>query len=249
MRRLTCCLWGGTKCWKTSFALGWPGPIDFFDWNLGLEGVIEDLPGGHDHIKITTYQRTLFGDHDARKAVLDRFRQDYQRAINAAAKRPLDANGCRGTIVVDTATELEDLVQSVTLEDIRIYKYNNRKSSDEFQAIARDYGPRNEFMEGVVTSPLGVPGLNAVFIHKDAAVWAKNPATGQMEDTGRTRLAGWKRTPIETQITIEAFRSSPKEDPQGRLYNCRLGKASKSAEGLVLAELSYEFLSGIIGGE
>lgn len=239
MRRLTCCLWGATKCWKTTFALGWPGPIEFFDFNHGLEGVIEDIH--RDDIAFHAYRKPLFGGHDERKALLDRFRNDYAKAMNAALKRPAAE---QGTFVIDTATELDDLAKSVTLEEIRVHKYNAKKEPEDFQAQARDYGPRNEFMETVIMAPLGAPGLNAVFIHQDADIWEG------MENTGRIRLAGWKRTPKQTQITIEAFRPSPKENPQGRLYNCRLGKGlNKLAEGLVLAELSYEFLSGILEEE
>lgn len=86
---------------KSAFWLGAPGPIAFFNFDEGLEGVIEDFQNEKD-IYVTTHTWSPVGDdaQDEAIRIRDEFVAQYEAAIQGAR-----------TVIVDKGSQLWEIVR------------------------------------------------------------------------------------------------------------------------------------------
>ena len=258
LSRLVVGLWGGPKAGKSHCALGFPIPIVVFDFNYGLEGVIEKFEKEpwnrrvyHVESKLTIGEALAKGDivvyHYPRRlvhtmeeryaqssAVYARFSREYQEAVDRIPEG--------GTLFIDTATEVDDLVQIVKLEEVRVHKYHGKTQAEDFQPAAFDYGARNEEIGNVYRAPLQRRGINAVFAHK-----SKQKYEGKEAIPDAIEMAGWKGAPHEVQAMVQSIRHGAGVNVafKGRLSYSRMWP---QLEGIALDELSHDFLYAVIDG-
>lgn len=246
MSRLSVASWGEWKKGKTRFLLSFPAPIIVFDLNFGFEGVDrqvfeeEDIKrysiqdddiGGLklDHkLTVVGVNEPVFAEADGRVQVYNRFKPWYTKALKLASKEG-------GTLGVDTATELDDLVQAATLEEVRVHKYKGKTDAEDFQPSAFDYGKRNDIMARIYTAPLQVPNLNACFTHK-----AKPEYQGK-EQTGRHVMAGWSGAGGQVQVVMHQYKEG--NQFKGRVEVCR---GNPAFEGTVVDNPSYAELVDLL---
>lgn len=187
--------WGAEKTGKTTLALTFPAPIWFFNFNYGLEGIID--PFVDKIYKLTNFELTpLSGPQDHIDAY-EFFRKKYFEAITYCARE-------RGTVVVDNGTQLYDTVKAATLETVRREKYSNKEN---VKFLAWDYGDANTFMHAVSMAPLQVKGVNAVLIHAAKPLWVGG------ESTGLLTIDSWHGVPGAGQVIAQTKR-------EGNLYQC-----------------------------
>lgn len=98
--RLITSVSGMEKNGKTSFALSAPGPIIYFNFDFGLEGVINKYAGEKD-IYVKEYRFTRVMTPDKFVTLWSGFATDYYNALKSKAR----------TIIIDTATECWELLR------------------------------------------------------------------------------------------------------------------------------------------
>jgi hypothetical protein len=217
-------VWGAEKVGKTAFALTFPEPIRFLDFDWGTEG-LEDRYQGKD-IEFARFRITPLSTPREVIEAVNAFKADYMGALQFCAKH-------QGTVVVDTGSQLYDHVQRAKLEELRQSKYGGK---EEWTPAAFDYGEINSFMSSMYLAPLQLPGLNVVMIHK-----AKPEYLGK-EQTGRLVIDGWKGTTGAVQMTAQALKTMTRDGvPEFSLKvnTCRL---DPTLEGQPIAVPSYDFI-------
>lgn len=86
---------------KSAFWLGAPGPIAFFNFDEGLEGVVEDFQNEKD-IFVVSYQWSPLTDdaQDAAIRIRDEFMEQFERAVKNAR-----------TVIIDKGSQLWEIVR------------------------------------------------------------------------------------------------------------------------------------------
>ena len=161
-RRLVLALDGEEKVGKTSFALkSTREPIFLFNFNMGLEGILRnfrdkdlvicDLPRGGWIAQETSGEKEQLAE--ARNAML-KFYKAYRYAIKT-----------EGTIVMDTASELRELLRLARLGKL-----------DQVQA--RYYGPVNAEERAILQMAKDQPNISFVAIHQLKDEYKNDKRTG-----------------------------------------------------------------------
>lgn len=192
-----------------------------------MDHQVGDLKLDHG-LTIIAVNEPVFAEVENRLQVYNKFKPWYTKALRLASLES-------GTIGVDTATELDDLVQAATLEEVRVHKYKGKVDSDEFQPAAFDYGKRNDIMARIYTAPLQVPNLNACFTHKTKAEYQGKEATG------RQIMAGWSGVGGQVQVVMQHYKEGASF--KGKLTVCRINPAF---EGSVIDSPTYDELKDLL---
>jgi hypothetical protein len=228
-RRLVMAVWGQEKVGKTTFALSFPEPIRFIDWNYGTEGLEKWYQDKA--VEFARYGVTPLSTNKEVADAVKEFQADYMSSLKFCAPEG-------GTVVVDTGSELYDNVQRAKLEELHQRKYEGK---DDWAPMAFDYGEVNSFMSSVYLAPLQMPGVNVVIVHK-----CKDEYQGK-DRTGRLMIDGWKGTTGAVQVTAQAVKEMTRDGrPEFKLKinTCRLDPA---LETQTLPNASYDFLMANIG--
>ena len=227
--------WGAGKHGKTTFGMTFPEPIHYFNWNYGLEGMIE--PFKDKWIEVAGVDRPDgsigygLNPMSTKQDCIDMlrvFKEDYTKSL-------VVCNAAAGTVIIDTGTQLWDTVMTAKLEEVRRRKYSKKKEED-VDFLSFDYGEANAEMFDIFGSPLQYPMLNAVYIHS-----AKDEYIGK-DRSGRLTMDCWKGVINTAQVICQCQKVSDQEGTRFtlRLNFCRL---ESSIEGLVLDEPTYEYLA------
>ena len=220
-QRLLVSVWGQEKTGKTSFALTFPPPIYFFDFDLGAECV---LPKFKDkEVYYVRYNTKLLSDDiDVYQALFNSFKSDLSEALKS--------NG--GTIVLDSATQIWGLVQKVYLD--KIMKRREQKSQTVFPF---DYANANLAYEGIISAVKENNDMNLVLTHRAREVYSsKGQRTGEYEAQQNSR------TPYFVQLVIQL--SKDKHEHIAKIESCRF---SSDYEGITLKNLDYDGLKDLLG--
>lgn len=233
--RLVVSTWGDSKCGKTDFALSFPEPIFYGNFNLG---VAELLTGsgrwrGRD-VELEDFVPTVPGDHECEREILDQWHNWY---LDVCAK----ADQHRGTVVIDLASELWRMVQDVKLEEARRTRFGKQSKVDDIEKLKQsrlDYGPVNAYMAGMLKQPLRYHNCNAVFIN---GCKSKYGANGQ--ELNELAYQGFGALPSITQATLRQYKEGG--EFKALVTHCR---HDTSQEGMVYMN-DYEVIRGAILGE
>jgi hypothetical protein len=177
-------VWGEQKTGKTSFALSFPRPTYYFNFDLGLMELLALKPELRDGLYFENYALPPNPTLEEGEALLQKFVDEWREATIAA-----EAQG--GTVVLDTATHLKDLVSYVKMtqkleEKIKkaqamALKANKPFDPDMVQLMRPDYSVRNQLMNAILAIP-ALANVNAVYIWKAREKYSGNgQATGQYE--------------------------------------------------------------------
>lgn len=171
-------LWGEPKTGKTTFTLSWPRPIHFFNFDHGIRELLLKHPELQEDFYLADYYLPANPTLDQGEAVLQQFVDDWQAAADVVG----------GTMVIDTATDLKELVTFVKIsqkleEKVRKMRAKNPKADeDSVQILRPDYAPRNALMKAILALPALTDHKNVVYVWKAKEKYSGNGApTGQFE--------------------------------------------------------------------
>jgi len=157
--RLIASVSGMEKNGKTSFALSAPGPIIYFNFDFGLEGVINKYAGSKD-IYVKEYRFSRVMTPDKYVTLMAGFTTDFHSALRSKAR----------TIVIDTATELWEL--------LRLARFGKLTQVQKWH-----YGPVNA--EYITLMREGYSyDKNVVLLHKMKRTYVNDAFTGAYERKG-----------------------------------------------------------------
>lgn len=184
-QRLVVAIWGREKSGKTQMALSFPDPLYFFNFDWGVEHHLPRLQKEGREVYVASYLPTTADiSVDDAGAILRAFEQDYTNALSATRKRG------GGTLVIDTGTQLWQLVSSCFLEPVRA----KRKDS---QIYPFDYGKPNQYYAHLINESKQA-GANIVLVHRAREVY---DAAGK--PTGKYEMQGNNQTSYLVQIVLK----------------------------------------------
>lgn len=172
-------IWGEQKTGKTSFALTFPRPMYYFNFDHGLLELLIANPALKEGLYYQDYLLPPNPTLDQGEAVLQSFVDDWQYALEQPGG---------GTIVLDTGTQLKELVTFVKMSqklEEKIKKLSAKAGKpvdpDTIQLLRPDYAPRNQLMNAILSLP-SLTDKNVAFVWKAREKYSGNgAATGQYE--------------------------------------------------------------------
>lgn len=152
IKRLIVNITGKEKSGKSNLALTAPGPIALFDFDYGLEGVVEKFAG-----KKSIYR----SEYRISELSADKYISEWERH-KKEFRAALSHKGVR-TVVEDTGTEMWELV--------RLARFGKLT-----QVMPQHYGPVNAELRGLVRDAYS-SDKNLIFLHKMTQVYINNQPT------------------------------------------------------------------------
>jgi hypothetical protein len=190
-------IWGEQKTGKTSFALTFPRPIHHFNFDRPLLDLLEQNPALSDDLYMENYYLPANATQEQGEELLQQFVDDWTEAALVAG----------GTMILDTGTDLKELVTFVKIqqkfeEKLKRAEALAKRKKEEFDPDSvmiqmSDYGPRNQLMRAILSLPALAEGKNAVFVWK-----AKEKFSGNGQPTGQFAGDLFKDAPYIAQATL-----------------------------------------------
>lgn len=200
-KRLICSLDGDPKTGKTHFAHTAPEPIFYFTFDRGgREGVANQFPDK------AIYEYVIQLPRYDPQTPAAQLRADFAPLWeDFKVKLALSWQVGEGTVVLDTATEMYEL--------IRLARFGKLT-----QILPRDYGPLYAEMSSILRDEAYETRMNAIYLHKLGDQYINDQRTGQRE------RKGYKEMEYLVQANLETVRV---DSPQGptfaiRMRDCRL---------------------------
>lgn len=187
---------------KTTFALGAPGPVYYYKFETGDEGVIEPFAAAGKEI----YTHRIYYTHTNYESCLNSFLEHlektciYLRSINSP-----------GTIIIDTMTEFYELS--------RFFHFGGRQNQ-----VERAYGPVYVDCKEVTRNIDGA-GVNGIFINRMGRSHEDKVTMPDGQVVGAPYMAGWSGLEYEMQVMLRLERvpAAPGVDERylGYIEECR----------------------------
>jgi hypothetical protein len=219
--------WGIPKSGKTHFAFTFPEPIRVINFDFGIKEVVGKFPGKD--IKWADFLITAEPDQHHR--ILGEAVEAYEDMLD-------ELKGSGGTIVIDTITQVWQLVQSVKLETVKNRRAKKKGVDvEDVQIHQFDYSQANLYMGSMLRSILDTQysKVNGVFIMRSKKQYAGG------DDTGKQEFQGFNETPSIAQITLEILMKGG-----ARVTSNRFDRATEGmvfgTEGDPMGEISYDYL-------
>ncbi len=185
-KRLIMAVGGREKQGKTHFALTAPGPIAYFDLDIGTEGVVNKFIAGGKKIAHNDFNYHSIKSARGQSGPVDvaKYAEMWER-LRADFVAVLDTTGIR-TVIVDTATEVWEL--------LRLARFGKLS-----QVMPHQYGPVNaEYRELLRLAYQS--DKNVVLLHKMKAEYVNDKRTGGYE------RAGFSDTGFMVQVNVRCWR-------------------------------------------
>jgi hypothetical protein len=201
---------------KSHFAFTAPGPIGYFNLDMGEEGVIQKFC---DKKKIyplliplpaTSNDEGDGTDQAAKEAMVRAIKKEASTVWNKFIKAYYTAlaEGEIRTIIIDTSSELWEL--------LRLARFGRASNVEHL------YTPVNAEFKGLFQAAVKAVGTNVIFLHRYKEEWIKKNFTGNY-------IPAWfKGTPFGMQIVAHMRRIDPEEGESGNaqfnvwIQDCRL---------------------------
>ena len=183
---------------KSNLALTAPAPHAIFDFDTGLEGVLEKFSRTKE-IYIGDYRRDkgLILSQAEWQAQWSKFKKEYVAALSNPAIR---------TVTIDTATE--------AWETLRLAKFGKLS-----QVMPNQYGPANDEYREIVRVAFG-SDKNLILLHKMKEEYVASKANPAIANwTGEYVRAGFKDSPYLVQMNL--FLDRTKDGFLCRILDCR----------------------------
>lgn len=163
--RLIVSVQGMDKHGKSSFALSAPGPIIYFNFDFGLEGVVHKYAKNKE-IYVKDYKVRKGESIDRYETALVAFKQDFYNALKTTAK----------SIVFDTATELWEL--------LRLARFGRLA-----QVLPHNYAPVNAEYIQLIREAYD-NDKNLILLHKLKKEYVNDKFNGKYELAGYNGTSG-----------------------------------------------------------
>lgn len=191
--RLIMSLSGHQRHGKTHFAFTAPGPICYFNLDMGEEGVIHKFFGKKDIFTISLDIPSTSSDDDI--AMIKQNKEKASEVWNKFTKAYYVALKEVRTIVIDTASELWELM--------RLARFGR---SSQVQHL---YTPVNAEFKGLFHEAKRAMGANVIFLHRYKSEYVNDKFTGNYIP------ACFGSTSYEVQIVAHMRRTDPEEGEGG----------------------------------
>lgn len=220
-RRLIVTAWGTPKTGKSHFALTFPEPIAYMNIDQSVEDILHKFPGLD--LGLGTFEIPKKLDTAQCVELVRLFEEVLEANVQSLATTG-------GTIVLDTATWLWQIVQKVYLAPVRQKKARASQDPDEVRVLPFQYADANLFMSSLLRRVIPYENVNAVFLHS-----AQDAYNESGQPTGEQVCHGWKAVHGVSQFTIRLIY----RDRQfwSRFEVCRL---DTTLEGLELPNPTYD---------
>ncbi len=224
--RLYIAAWGPGKVGKTTFALSFPSPRYYFNFNWGVAPLLtaENSAGLYQ----ADYVVSPEFDYAEYSATLNTFEADWRDACASAS-----AQG--GSLLLDTGDELWNLARKVRVEKAkhdRIAKYGAKADRDD----QRDYGDAHPWMDALLKRPHQHPRVNTCLIQEAYEPYVDNKPSGRLE------MHGWKNTQYVTEVVLRMSTTAAK-GVSGQIEYTRFGQGYR---GLTIDSPTYAKLAAIL---
>lgn len=190
-------IYGDEKTGKTRFSLTFPEPIKLINLDWGADRawrpLLREFPGLD--VEAFDINQLKIGDPADAATTLRDFYDTYLHCLQTLNHA--------GTVVVDTATQVNQLIQTVKIHEIRSRRAKREgKDEAEINVYPYDYAQANNFMSSIVRAPFSeqFQGVSAVFIDRTTDEYQGK------EPTGRTRHQGWREMAAATQVHVRLRR-------------------------------------------
>lgn len=197
MSRVVLSVWGMPKDGKTHFSLTGRKPVYYHSLDVGIQELLPKFK--RQRIKVADYQMTEDTDTQVYGPLLKSFHEDYLLALGTPGP---------GTIVIDTSTQLWQVIQKVKLDGIRAER-NKKGGRGEARIFPFDYAEANTYMGGMIRRALQQEQKDVIFIARAKPVYKGGDATGEFE------FQGFNETPSIVQATIQIIK---REGEDGKPY-------------------------------
>lgn len=211
------------KCGKSNFAFTAPGPLAYFPFDVGEEGVIEKFQDEKQiYVPVKPYETRFEGGAQKQEATTEllRFEKDYKNALRTVR-----------SVVVDTAGETWELLRLARLGKLTQVKPHH------YTEVNQEY---RDFVREAYDSD-----ANLILLHKLKAVWVDGKdAQGNAKSSknGEYERAGFSETGYLVQVNVRMWREEDREEGdlgfRMKILNCR---QNPEIAGMVLANEQINF--------
>lgn len=219
--RLLVTAWGPPKSGKSHFALTFPDPIMIVNLDRSVEDIQYKFSGKEIWRGDIEIPKRL--DAEACAQILNLIDEVLDQSLPE-----IDERG--GTLVIDTATWLWQVVQKVLLQPHKEKKARGGADPDSVRVLPFQYADANLWMSSILRRVIPYENTSAVFLHGAQDVYNEG---GQ--PTGELQCHGWKAVHGVSQFSVRLY----PQDGQfwGRYEVCRF---DPSLEGLALPNPDYD---------
>lgn len=196
--RLVLGVWGEPKTGKTHFCLTAPQPLYFLNTDYGVSELLRRPEFRSLDIQIEDIPILDPGNHKSARDGLARFHEQYLAWLE-------EANATKGTVIVDNASFLWQLISVVKLEEAkraRFEKQSKVKNLDELKDQRFDYGPVNLYTSGLLRRAFHYPNVNLILTHK-----SRRKYNERGEETNLLEWQGFGETPAIVQAMLQTFKN------------------------------------------
>jgi hypothetical protein len=227
-QRIIAAIRGNAKEGKTALALDFPEPVIIFNFDYGYEAAAKFILSKNPGKKLYHYDLPIADDTTPQEmaVILKKFQAMYADAVRYCDQE-------RGTVVVDTASDLWRVVQEAILGPLREEAKAKGKVMPQFA-----YGQANLVMAGLLRRPFHLNHVNAVFIHRNRAIYES------AEPTGRYEGQWFGDTPAIVEHIFEVYEDQGDKKIKARIEVCR---TDRQLRGTILTNPTYSLLWSMVG--
>jgi hypothetical protein len=227
-RRIVAAIRGNAKEGKTTLALDFPEPVLIFNFDYGYEAaaryILQKNPGkALHHFDMPISDETTPTEM---ASILKKFQAKYNEALAYC-----DAN--KGTVIVDTASDLWRVVQEGILGPIKASYEAKNKWMPQFE-----YGKANIIMAGILRKPFHYTHVNAVFIHRNRVIYEGG------EPTQRTEGQWFGDTPAIVEHIFNVYEDLADKKIKAVVEVCR---TDRTLRGLTLTNPTFDLIWANVG--
>lgn len=193
-RRLVVTSWGAPKAGKSHFALTFPSPIVYLNLDFGVADLQWKFP------ETEVWRADFPVPKLSNIAGCADLLTQLDEVLDQSCRDLQERGG--GTVVIDTASLLWQLVQKVDLQPHKEAKASkSNKDPEAVKVMQFQYADANLRMSSLLRRVIPCEDVNAVFIHGQSDVYdaGGNP-------TGAVQAHGWKAVHGVSQFTLQHYR-------------------------------------------
>lgn len=220
-RRIVLNVEGLEKKGKSTLGLSAPGPIALYDFDIGLEGVIEPwLEKKKIYVPDESFRYRDATDINEWEQIWEAYKKSFLRAVACAHVR---------TIMLDTGTEAWELA--------RLARFGKLT-----QVMPHHYGPVNAEFRDLYRKVYDTD-KNLIILHKLKSKYVNDKRTDEFE------MSGFGDTPYIAQVNVRVWRKSEDED-RSRPFGLTVLSCRQNAEidGMELEGpmCNFQFLASMV---
>ena len=209
---------GEPKSGKSHFALTSPAPVEVFDFDGGILPILKNFVGKD--VRLHQYIMDVWGKEKI-APMFQSFLKAYKEAL---------AGDCQ-TLVIDTATQLWEVVRLAHFED--------EKTTDQ-KHFAFEYGKPNSIMRSILSAPKA-NGKHLVLTHYVKEVWSS-----EGKRTGEITADAFKQTEGIADLVLGFEAKAKKPKGEDTLVTILRSRDERGLVGETLINPTWDIVTGLL---